>query len=60
MKDPYLDDYDAYLNRLDRFAAPKRQIIRPTDSKERSRPNTWLVTAIFMFVGAGAIAPLFT
>ena len=58
MKDPYLDDYHSYLNRLDRFTAPERQTIRPSDPNEWPRPNTWLVTVVCMFVGVGAIAPL--
>lgn len=35
MKDPYLNDYDAYLNSLQRFSAPKRNHLTTKCPKPR-------------------------
>jgi hypothetical protein len=59
MKDPYLEDYDAYLNSLDRFAAPRRKNPQATDASKWSHSSRWIVAAICAFVAVGAVAPLF-
>ena len=59
MKDPYLEDYDAYLNSLDRFAAPGRKTPQAKGTRKWSHSSPWIVAAICAFVAIGAAAPLF-
>ena len=57
MKDPYLDDYDRYLDSLNRFAAPKRNYIQPKDSSTRSGLKSLLLATACAFVAVGMIVP---
>ncbi len=57
MSDPYLDEYDAYLNGLDRFAAPVRRHSNLPKTNRRSRNSTYTKAIACVFIAIGVIVP---
>lgn len=57
MKDPYLKEYDAYLNSLPRFSAPKRNHLSTTGPKPRLQVPLAALAAIGAAFAALAFIP---
>ncbi|MGI9388991.1 MAG: hypothetical protein ACR2O1_02945 [Boseongicola sp.] len=57
MKDLYLEDYDTYLNSLERFAAPKREHANLLSKGRASNSGIRATAIICVVVAVGTIVP---